>query len=63
MSHHEKLRHVRLHRARLHRAQHAQRAAPHHELGDQLAHLVQSVRHAKSVSRESDVSAARQRQR
>lgn len=46
-----------------HLVQDAQSVAPHYEPSDRLAHLVQSVRHAKSVSHESDASAARRRQR
>jgi hypothetical protein len=61
--HHEKLRHETSNHARPHHERHAQSAAPHRGLSDLYERLDQSVRHAKSVNRESDVSAARQRQR
>ena len=63
MQRHVMQRHVMQRHVMQRHAPHAQSAAPHHELSDLLAHLDQSVLHAKSVSRESDASAAKPRQR
>ena len=61
--HHEMPNHEKLHHARPHRAQHAQSAALRHGPSDRHERLDQSVSHAKSVSHESDASAARRHQR